>query len=85
MAYTFDKDVSIPDYEIKIDTKAEYGYFEHNEHGASGGMWLDTYMNNMHEKILVLVDYDGVTELPMRVRAALLGDGILIKAVEVED
>ena len=66
--YTFNQKISTPLYTIEIDTRAQYGYFEHNELGdeKAGGLWFDGKR---------LSDYDGVFELPRQVTAALINAG----------
>ena len=66
--YSFDQIINTPLYTIQIDTKEQYGYFEHNELGdeKAGGLWFDG---------LRLSDYDGVFELPKQVHAALVNAG----------
>jgi hypothetical protein len=73
--YNFDTDVSSANYEIKIDTEAEYGYFEHNTHGdeIAGGLWFEG---------LELIDYDGVFELPYEVIESLKLHDIDVTYVE---
>lgn len=60
----YNLDISTKDFEIKVDTNAGYGYFEHNELGdeVGGGLW---FIGNE------LTDYDGVFELPKQVEQAL--------------
>lgn len=66
--YNFNQDLSTERYTVQIDTKAQYGYFEHNELGdeKAGGLWFDG---------LRLSDYDGVWDLPKQVYAALVNAG----------
>lgn len=68
MAYEFNKIINTKKFEMKIDTNAQYGFFEHNELGdeCGGGLWFEG---------LELVDYDGVYELPKEVREALKAEG----------
>ena len=65
MAYNFDIKVDNGEYTIEIDTTEHYGCFEHNKLGdeSAGGLWFDD--NG------VLVDYDGVFELPHSVVGSL--------------
>lgn len=66
MAYNFDQDISTENYTIQIDTFAHYGSFEHKIYGdrIGGGLWFDE--QNM------LIDYDGVYELPKQVKDSLV-------------
>lgn len=54
--YNYER-VTVGHYEVAIDKKEQYGYFEHDELGdeSGGGLW---FVNN------ALEDYDGVYELP---------------------
>jgi hypothetical protein len=72
--YNFDRNISTPLYTIEIDTKAQYGYFEHNELGdeKAGGLWFDGDR---------LSDYDGVYELPRQVTAALINSGYQLEDI----
>lgn len=58
-SYNFDKTVTVGKFQIQIDSKAQYGYFEHEVLGEdrAGGLW---FSNDE------LVDYDGpcVSGLP---------------------
>lgn len=58
MPYNFNVKFQVGKFEVMVDTQAQYGYFEHEEHGDeyAGGLWFSD--NN-------LVDYDGVFELPL--------------------
>lgn len=70
--YNFDH-VKVTDYfEVKVDSKAQYGYFEHKELGdqCGGGLWFTDSD---------LVDYDGVAELPMEVIVALREMGFTVE------
>jgi len=64
--YNFNQDLSTERYTVQIDTAAQYGYFQNNNTGTEGGLW---FQDN------VLVDYDGVFELPKQVHAALTNAG----------
>lgn len=67
--YTFDKAHTQGRYEVRIDTSAYYGYFEHDELGdeLGGGLWFSYFDNGR----LSLTDYDGVAVLPLSVCHAL--------------
>jgi len=60
----YDLDISTKDFEIKVDTVKQYGFFEHNELGdqCGGGLWFEGNE---------LTDYDGVYALPVQVYEAL--------------
>jgi hypothetical protein len=49
-------------YEIKIDLKEMYGWFEHNDTGTGGGLWFVLTVDGVE-----LIDYDGVAVLPREV------------------
>jgi hypothetical protein len=74
--YNFDRVLQAPNFEIKIDTAAGYGYFEHNELGdnCGGGLWFERLEGGM----LSLTDYDGVFALPSEVKATLLLTGFIV-------
>jgi len=55
MAYNFDKKTQVGKWSVDIDSERQYGFFEHDDYGEGGGLW---FVDNM------LVDYDGVYELP---------------------
>ena len=72
MGYSFDMDLSVPDWEIKIDPAADYGYFEwvggdNEDQECTGGLWFD----RNDAGLLRLIDFDGVTFLPSIVEEAL--------------
>ena len=56
-------------YEVALNNKGDYGYFEHLEFGdmQSGGLWFDNGE---------LYDYDGVYELPKEVVQELKNRGV---------
>lgn len=56
--YNYDKKAIIGKWEIAIDSAEQYGWFEHDDTGAGGGLWFESNE---------LVDYDGVYELPLSV------------------
>lgn len=58
MPYNFDKVITVRKWETAIDQNAQYGCFEHDDYGEGGGLWFEDD---------VLVDYDGVYELPLDV------------------
>lgn len=69
--YNFTINIDTPNFEIRIDTEAQYGYFEHNELGdeCGGGLWFDDRL---------LLDYDGVYELPQEVQDALINASFIV-------
>lgn len=72
MTYSFDLKSQEGIFEIGIDTKANYGYFEHitlgDEYG--GELWFDDNKN--------LIDYDGIFSLPKEVITELRKHGYYI-------
>lgn len=73
MTANFDVNASTKDWTVEIDSAEKYGYFEHNRTGAGGGLRFD------EEK--VLVDYDGVFEVPEQVASALKEHGYIIEEI----
>lgn len=71
--YRFTTIIGTQNYDIRIDPKALYGYFEHNELGdeSGGGLWFDKQFN--------LIDYDGVYFLPSEVKNVLIQFGMINK------
>jgi hypothetical protein len=62
MIYTFDKKAQVGQQLVQIDSKAQYGCFEHQELGVAGSrgsLWFDVNKS--------LIDFDGVTQLPRNV------------------
>jgi hypothetical protein len=55
MSYNFDKKTQVGKWSVDIDSERQYGFFEHDDYGEGGGLW---FVDSM------LVDYDGVYELP---------------------
>lgn len=49
-------------WEVTFIRKAQRGYFEHDVYGEGGGLWFEND---------ILIDYDGVTELPIDVVKAI--------------
>lgn len=62
MTYNFDRKNVVEQYQVEIDSVAQYGYFENMIHGGGGGLWFSEN---------ALVDYDGVWELPKHVIVAI--------------
>lgn len=73
MSYTFDLSLQTGTHTVEIDTVANYGYFENNKSGTSGGLWFDKNESGALE----LQDYDGVFELPFSVVFALKKAGVI--------
>ena len=71
--YNFTTIIGTQNYDIRIDPKSLYGYFEHNELGdeSGGGLWFD--------KEFQLIDYDGVFFLPSEVKNVLVKFGMINK------
>lgn len=69
MEYTFDLVGKVGKWELMIDSKAQYGYFEHDVHGEGGGLWFE------HNE---LQDYDGVYSLPANVVKAVRECGFIV-------
>lgn len=69
--YNFDVAFQAGKYTVQIDTKGQYGYFEHNDLGdeSAGGLWLSDRS---------LTDYDGVFELPEAVVVGLREHGFTV-------
>lgn len=74
--YTFDKAHTQGHYEVRIDTAAAYGYFEHDELGdeSGGGLWF----TRLGDGCLSLTEYDGVAVLPEAVCHALRAQGVRV-------
>lgn len=76
--YNFDVQLHEGKFEVKVDTAAAYGHFEHDELGdeRGGGLWF------IRPKVgpLELADYDGVPVLPKSVAKALRGAGFEVDA-----
>jgi uncharacterized protein involved in high-affinity Fe2+ transport len=68
-SYDFDKKTTIGKWEVQIDNKAKYGYFEHADTGSGGGLWFESNE---------LVDYDGVGVLPKKVIEAIKTLGFVV-------
>ena len=60
-SYTFVKDLSTPQWTVKIDTDWNYGYFERCRDGEGGGLWFSRNDDNGE---IELIDYDGMAALP---------------------
>ena len=71
MKHEYNITLGTQNYTIKISTKTRYGYFEHNELGdeSGGGMWFDGDF--------MLMDYDGVYELPTEIKSIMIQCGYI--------
>ena len=67
--HTYTIDLSTHQHTIQISPSTSYGYFEHVNGNYEGGLWFDP--KNRH----VLIDYDGVSELPVDIINALMRAG----------
>lgn len=61
-SYNFTQAQKVGKWEIQIDPAAGYGYFEHDDEGEGGGLWIVKGE---------LVDFDGRSCLPYSVGRAL--------------
>ncbi len=78
MAYNFNKEAVVGDWEVKVDEWERYGYFEDQE-GNGGGLWFEPHTAENFDLIaLELVDYDGVYSLPRDVATALESLGYVV-------
>jgi hypothetical protein len=75
MTYEFNKDVSTEKWDVKIDTTANYGYFERKSDGEGGGLWFG---NDCDTGAPALIDYDGVSCLPKSIVKALRDAGYFL-------
>ena len=82
MAYNFNVQLKTPKYTVEVDTKENYGYFEHVDYGEErgGGLWFQTVPGSEDGRYdrRELIDYDGVTHLPKQVAKALREAGFLV-------
>jgi len=64
--YNWNLRMGTQNFTVVVDTKAKYGWFEHDYHGdnCGGGLWFD--------ENLKLEDYDGVYDLPSEVKNILV-------------
>lgn len=69
MTYNFTLKAKVGQWEVLIDPKANYGYFEHDIHGEGGGLWFEG---------TELVDYDGVFALEADVANAIRSLGYTV-------
>lgn len=71
--YNFDVKLTTKNFTVEIDTRANYGYFEHDELGdeCGGGLWFADGE---------LTDYDGVFALPSEVASILRQHGYRVDA-----
>lgn len=73
MSYNFTQDLSTERWDIKIDTDANYGYFEHNRTGTGGGLWFGP--SEDRPGMIELLDCDGTPSLPQSIVKALRDAG----------
>jgi hypothetical protein len=78
MAYNFDKKLTVGDWDVQVDSQANYGFFEHQKTGTGGGLWFEDETSVIDETQVTLRDYDGVYELPRKVSAALIMMGFFV-------
>ncbi len=81
MAYNFNVTLREGKWEVKIDTAACYGYFEHDDYGEGGGLWFEVESNELENTRLELTDFDGCTELPKGVAKALREAGYIVDEI----
>lgn len=82
MGYNFDKVAKVRKWEVKIDSAANYGSFEHDDFGEGGGLWFEVSDQSTQGdagRKLVLIDYDGVYELPKDVIEAIRSLGYIVE------
>ncbi len=80
MTYNFTKKIQKGHFDIQIDEKETYGYFEHDELGdeCGGGLWFEKTTLPKHGETLTLIDYDGVGVLPKNVCRGLVELSIIV-------
>lgn len=87
--YNFNVQIKTKNFEVKVDTKAAYGYFEHDRLGEErgGGLWFETRPElplvnwsgvDMRGYALELRDYDGTPVFPKEVLLALRKHGFIV-------
>lgn len=84
MAYNFDKTLKSGKWEVKIDTGACYGYYEHDDFGEGGGLWFQVSKNSTNGdsgRKLELTDFDGRHVLPKSVVSALREAGFIVDEI----
>ena len=67
------KPIPCPGFTLEVDVVKLYGYFEDDKVGDEngGGLWFELLPDGRLE----LTDYDGVIELPAKVKTALIASG----------
>ena len=68
----YDKKIQVGKYEISVDTKKQYGYFEHDFYGEDDGGSFDMEDN-------VVTEIDGCFAIPKEV-----ADGIIKLGFEID-
>lgn len=73
--YAFDKQIIVGYYEVKVDTSAMCGYFEHEIYGdeLGGGLWFE-----QTDAGIALIDQDGTPWLPRSVAKGLREMGFIV-------
>lgn len=79
--YNFDLQMTIGKWETKVSSADCHGSFEHDDLGEGGSLTFET----LESGELLLVDYDGVFELPAKVVEALKKLGINTSYVDEEN
>ena len=59
---------------LEIDPEALRGFFEHRDGSEGGGLWFERSTTNQ----LILVDFDGVFQLPKQVIEVMRKAGIIV-------
>ena len=77
MTYKFNVDCSSENYEIRVDTKALYGFFEHRQFGDNKGGELK-FKFAPYMGMYQLIGYDGTFELPHEVAKALVDADFIV-------
>lgn len=81
MFYKFDKEFQFGEWEVKIDTGAQYGYFQHQGVGTEGGLYFEVSAESTggdSGRKLVLIDMDGVMILPKVIVEGLRAEGYIL-------
>ncbi len=68
-SYDFTKKTTVGKWDVAIDEKAKYGYFEHTGTGTGGSLWFEGGE---------LVDYDGVGVLAKSVIEGIKSLGFVV-------
>lgn len=76
--YEFDVLLRKGKWEVKVDTGARYGFYEHDDQGEGGGLWFEVDAEKSNGRNLSLTDYDGRAVLPRGVADALREAGFVV-------